>query len=329
MDGRTDGRGDRLLLEKAVYAGVLLRHEKGYSDIYSNIGEPAQENKAAGPHPQEAPGVRGGGGRRCQELANVRSKQPGTPAAHRPVLKRAEHIIPQLGIALVLFDKVGLLRWQCVGLHLALLRDTGAGGGWACGVGRRQNKAGEACSRAAVLASTSDVWGVQGDTSPHGGGGCAPTCGLPLAFACLGRRGFLLQGLGWALPVLLLVSQGLQVAFRVLRGRAGGSQDSPPCSQCHHPESSWVPGGIYCPSMEAKCGLWRAWHVRSTVLRPAWTMWEDSYPKLNKARTDSMFLSPFTRGKEKVRSSKVILSYIATSRLSWQSTKPGLVITHL
>ena len=61
MDGWMDGRmdGQATTGEGSVCRGVLHKHEKGYSDIHSNIGKPAQANaEAAGSHSQEAPGVR-------------------------------------------------------------------------------------------------------------------------------------------------------------------------------------------------------------------------------------------------------------------------------
>lgn len=72
--------------------------------------------------------------------------------------------------------------------------------------------------------------------------------------------------------------------------------------------------------METKCGSKEILALRvNSPLKPAWTMLEDSYPKVNKARTGSTLLSPFTRGKERVKSSKVILSYFTTSRLAGSS----------
>lgn len=85
------------------------------------------------------------------------------PVAHRLPLKRTQHVVPQLGIALVLLDEVGLLDREREGLQFALLGYTCVSG-LAWGVGT-QNKV---CEK---VMNTSDVWdrqeGKPGWTGTH------------------------------------------------------------------------------------------------------------------------------------------------------------------
>lgn len=79
--------------------------------------------------------------------------------AHRPTLKRTQHVIPQLGIVLVLLDEVGLLHWECVGLQFALL-------GHLCVVGQAWGEGGEQ-NKACESSSVSEQTRRQGWTSTH------------------------------------------------------------------------------------------------------------------------------------------------------------------
>ena len=133
--------------------------------------------------------------------------------AHRPVLERLQDLRPQLCVALVLLDEVALLGGEAVGLHLGLLGCPSRGpvASW--------DRAGRVRVEAPPPPRTRG-WVPSMRTAAE-----TPTSRLAFPLALPGGREallpvlLLLQGCPLAVFLLLLPpGQGLQVAFRVLRG---------------------------------------------------------------------------------------------------------------